>query len=753
MCFDAKTGEFEWQLVHDKLTQGRVNDWPNQGICSSPVIEDGKFYYVSNQCQVVCADLDGLADGNDGPYKDEKYTGAQHGDIIWIYDMIEELGVFPHNLATCSPLVVNDLVMVITANGVERDHKTIPAPRSPSFLACNKVTGDLVWDHNYPGEEILHGQWSTPAYGVAGGTPQVVFPGGDGWVYGLNPSDGEIIWKFDCNPKDSIWELGGLGTRNSLISTPVFYGDSVIIAVGQDPEHGEGIGNLFRIRADGKGDVTETHKVWSVGGDDFRRSISTAAVHDGLIYAADLSGFLYCFDFGTGSQYWRHDLLAAVWGSPTVIDGKVFIGDEDGDVLVCKTGKTYVELAEMNMDNSVYSTPVVAGGLLYVGQPDDALRDRSRQGRRGERLIDELSSSDDARFRGGHPRSAGGPRRMGPRGRRLSLRSCHRLRILARARIETRLGPASRSSALRRFEPLRRVRGRVAARRPRRALDSAGREGPTGVRVRDRRQHGHPEESHHIEDFRIDYSQFSETLPDEFFPKGSDWISIGPTGPRRLRLAVEHLAQVRGGMCFSVDMDPRWVVKSLKRGWTEEANAYKDHVIDQTLTLLRAHPNIRCLFATPKLLEALCEKISLRQAGITGVFCGGTQMNADFHRLAREELCGDHTAFVPTYGNTLMGLACHKPYVPEDDYEITYYPPHPRAVLQVVDPDDPKRELSYGERGRVKLTTLTKEFFVPGFLERDEAIRAEPIQLYPWDGVRDVRPFSRFQTKVVEGVY
>jgi len=263
---------------------------------------------------------------------------------------------------------------------------------------------------------------------------------------------------------------------------------------------------------------------------------------------------------------------------------------------------------------------------------------------------------------------------------------------------------------------------------------------------------GIPKSRINIEDFRIDYELFSETLDDGAFPRGSDWISIGPTGPRRLRLAVEHLAQVRGGICFSLDLDPRWVIKCLKRGAIESAEAYKTHVIDQALTIIRAHPNIRCLFTTPKLLEALCDKISLRHAGITGVFCGGTQMTAAFHRLAREELCAG-AAFVPTYGNTLMGLACHKPFTPEDNYTVIYHAPQPRAVLEVVDPDRPERIVPYGERGRVRLTTLTKELFAPGFLERDEATRTPPIALYPWDGVGDVRPFSRLETHVVEGVY
>jgi hypothetical protein len=263
---------------------------------------------------------------------------------------------------------------------------------------------------------------------------------------------------------------------------------------------------------------------------------------------------------------------------------------------------------------------------------------------------------------------------------------------------------------------------------------------------------GIPKSRINIDDFRTDYETFSATLPDQYFPKGSDWLSLGPTGPRRLRLAVEHLAQHRGGICFMLDLDPRWIIKLLKMRQFEMAEKYKQHVIEQALTLLRAHDNIRCLFTTPKLLEALCEKISLKKAGITGVFCGGTEMTPQFYRFAVEELL-EGTYFAPTYGNTLMGLAAHKPLAPEDNYAVIYYPPSPRAMIEIVDPDQPDRVVHYGETGRVRLTTLTREFFMPRFLERDEAEREPPCELYPWDGVRNVRPFSKFQSTVVEGVY
>ncbi|MFP6701613.1 MAG: hypothetical protein VB861_07695, partial [Planctomycetaceae bacterium] len=261
-----------------------------------------------------------------------------------------------------------------------------------------------------------------------------------------------------------------------------------------------------------------------------------------------------------------------------------------------------------------------------------------------------------------------------------------------------------------------------------------------------------------MDDFRIDYELFSETLPDENFPPGSNWLMLGPSGPRRLRLAVEHLAQHRGGICFCVDLDPRWVVKLLKRGEIEEAKLYAEHVIDQAMTILEAGHDIKCAFATPKLLEALALRLidkgsSVAETGITGIFCGGTEFTPQWYRFAREELLGPDVYITPTYGNTLMGLACGKPFDPADDYKITYYAPQPRAVVEVVDFDDHTQVVEQGETGRVKLYTLTDELFIPGFLERDEGEREEPHDKYPWDGVSSVRPFHVFAKTTTVGVY
>ncbi len=361
LAFRESDGEFLWQAVSDKLPAGRVNDWPFQGICSSPLVEGKVLYYVTSRGEVVALDTEGFYDGeNDGPVTDEKLKGPKDADILWRYDMMEELGVLQHNMANSSPVAFGDLIYVSTGNGQDESHANVPAPRAPSIIAIHKKTGKLVWEDNSVEDRILHGQWSTPAVGRIGGVVQVISAQGDGWVRGYEALTGKKLWEFDTNPKDSVWPK----TRNEIISTPVIYGDLVYLANGQDPEHGEGVGHLYCIDATKRGDITKSGQVWHY--DKIRRSVSTGSLHDGILYYVDFSGFLHAVDAKTGKPYWVHDLLSAVWGSTMVIDGKVYAGDEDGDVVVLAAGKEKKLLAEMNLGSSVYSTPVPANGVLYI---------------------------------------------------------------------------------------------------------------------------------------------------------------------------------------------------------------------------------------------------------------------------------------------------------------------------------------------------------------------------------------------------
>jgi len=236
----------------------------------------------------------------------------------------------------------------------------IPSPRAPSIIALNKETGKLVWEDNSVEDRILHGQWSTPSVGTIGGVVQLVSAQGDGWVRGYEAATGKKLWEFDTNPKDAVWPR----TRNELIATPVIKNNVVYIGNGQDPEHGEGVGHFYAIDATKRGDITASGKIWQF--DKIRRTISTAAVTDSRVYVSDFSGYLHCLDVKTGQEYWAHDLFAAVWASPIVIDGKVYLGDEDGDVVVVEDSSTLKVLAEMNMGSAVYATAVPANGVLFL---------------------------------------------------------------------------------------------------------------------------------------------------------------------------------------------------------------------------------------------------------------------------------------------------------------------------------------------------------------------------------------------------
>lgn len=346
MAFRESDGEFMYQLVSDKLAAGRVNDWPFQGVASAPLVESGTAWYVNNRAEVVAFEV-------------------KTGKILWKYDMMEEVGAHPHNLANCSPVAHGDLLFIHTSNGQDESHVNIPSPRAPSIIALNKKTGKLVWEDNSVEDRILHGQWASPAVAEIGGVVQVVSPQGDGWVRGYEAATGKKLWEFDTNPKDSVWPK----TRNEVISTPIIYNNRVYIANGQDPEHGEGPGHLYAIDATKRGDITQSGRVWHY--DKLRRSISTGALKDGILYYADFSGFLHAIDAETGKNYWTYDMLAAMWGSPMIIDDKIYLGDEDGDVVVLQTGKEMKLIAEMNMGSSVYCTPVPANGVLYIANRNE----------------------------------------------------------------------------------------------------------------------------------------------------------------------------------------------------------------------------------------------------------------------------------------------------------------------------------------------------------------------------------------------
>lgn len=423
LCFDEKDGTFLWQHSNEKLPTGRVHDWPNQGICSAPLVDGDRLWYVSSRGEVVCLDTEGFHDGeNDGPVQDEltKVKPDQkplleekiEADVIWKIDMMSELKVSQHNMCSCSVSAVGDLLFVITANGVDEGHKELPQPAAPSFMVCSRSTGKVLWTDNSPGDNVLHGQWSSPAYGEFNGVAQVIFGAGDGWIYSF-AAEGEngkskLLWKFDCNPKDSVYQLNK-ATRNHIIGTPVVYDGYVYVGVGEDPEHGEGQGHLWCIDPNKSGDVSPTQvfaandlatplparrlqnldmkageierdnpnsaAVWHYVGENpkkfatkMHRTIGSVAIKDDLLFIADFSGLVHCLDAKTGKPNWTYDMLAASWGSPLIVGDKVYFGDEDGEIAIFKVSAEVQEepIETMSMGSAVLTSPVVANDTLFI---------------------------------------------------------------------------------------------------------------------------------------------------------------------------------------------------------------------------------------------------------------------------------------------------------------------------------------------------------------------------------------------------
>mgnify|MGYP000851872589 CR=1 FL=1 len=393
-CLDEKTGDFLWQLVVPKLASGKVNDWEGLGLMSAPRVEGNRVYLVTSRCEVICLDLNGFNDGNQGFQDEAQYVvgpgkapakiGPKDADIIWVYDMMDQLGVFPHNASNSSPLIIGDLLYVCTSNGQDWTHVNIPSPLSPSFIAVNKHTGELAAEDNAGiGPRIFHGQWTSPSAGMVDGQAQLLFGGGDGWLYAFNPKPVhnadedlnflEVIWKVDSNPPEYKMKDGkpikypDAEGPNEIVATPVFYKNRVYSAHGQDPEHGEGIGRLLCVDPTKKGDVTDSAIIWEYRG--IHRSISTVSIdpETDLLFVGDFSGYIHCLDANTGKLHWTHDMKAHMWGSTFVADGKVYAGDEDGDFIILAATPEKKVISETNLGAPIYSTPIVANGVMYVG--------------------------------------------------------------------------------------------------------------------------------------------------------------------------------------------------------------------------------------------------------------------------------------------------------------------------------------------------------------------------------------------------
>ncbi|MBN2138019.1 MAG: PQQ-binding-like beta-propeller repeat protein [Sedimentisphaerales bacterium] len=406
-CFKEDSGELLWQFGmperHD-LPPGIHFGLQHLGICSSPTVDSDRVYIVGSNAEVLCLDVRGQTNGNDGPFKDEGTYMAgpgkplieineKDGDIIWRFDLIEELGVYPHDAASCSILIVGDMLYLSTSNGVDEPHDKVLAPLAPSLVVLDKRTGELLaTDNEKIGTRLWHAQWASPSCGEVGGRMLIFLGGGDGICYafealvsaGDEPTHLQKAWSYDCNPpkfrfldgKEIPYYRGDKRKGSSpnkndgnylgpsqIIATPVLYGDRIYIAIGQDPAHGRGKGLLHCIDATKTGDITKNGCIWTYDGLD--RSMATAAVADGLVYLVDIGGRLHCLDADTGEQCWVYETNKETWGGPLLADGKLYFGNER-NFYIMAAGREAKLISSMRMSAPVHSTAVAANGVVYI---------------------------------------------------------------------------------------------------------------------------------------------------------------------------------------------------------------------------------------------------------------------------------------------------------------------------------------------------------------------------------------------------
>ena len=390
LCLDEADGSLHWQLVAPRIGGDQYLDWPGIGLCSAPTVEGNRVYTVTNRGEVVCLDLHGLENGNDGPFQDEGRHSVPadapaieaqppDADIVWLFDMREEVGMYPHDSPHTAILLDGDYLYLNTGNGVDNTHLKVGNPDAPSLIVLNRHTGQLVAkDGEHMGPRIFHATWAPPSLGEVNGTRLVFFGGPDGVCYAFRalPPDLpesvrtlERVWRFDCDPaapKENIFEYSNNLREgpSQIVSMPVFYNNRIYVVAGGDIWWGKRQSWLKCIDATQTGDITETAEVWSY--EMPRQSSATPAILNGLVFVTDDSGNVHCVDAETGEVQWIHSVGRSIWGSALGAEDRIYVGARNGNFAILAAAREMEVLFSTRFPDEMYCTPTAANGVLYV---------------------------------------------------------------------------------------------------------------------------------------------------------------------------------------------------------------------------------------------------------------------------------------------------------------------------------------------------------------------------------------------------
>jgi outer membrane protein assembly factor BamB len=397
LCLDEKTGALRWQLVCPKLTEDRYFDWPEEGMSSSATVAGDRVYLVTNRTDVVCLDVHGLANGNDGPVQDEAVRAVPPGspevplgpldaDIIWAFSLKEQAGIWPHDGAHSSIMIRGEQLWLNTGTGVDNTHRVIRTPDAPSLVVLDKATGRwLARDAEKIAPTIFHASWSSPSSGRVGEQEIITFCGGNGMVYGFaplataalpavgaGPATLQRLFTYDPDPTGPKSDVHRFTTNkqegpSNILGMATWHEGRVYVAGGGDLFWGKNTAWLQcfvpAVGPDG-GSLPESARQWSA---PLRRHTTcTPAVHQGLVYATDTMGTLHCLDAATGASVWTHECQGDFWASCLIADGRVYAGTRRGHFYILATGREKKELAHLDLGSPISATATAAHGVLYV---------------------------------------------------------------------------------------------------------------------------------------------------------------------------------------------------------------------------------------------------------------------------------------------------------------------------------------------------------------------------------------------------